>query len=91
METLCCCFRPLVLEAEFLVRVSQKTKCGAGFSSTFVLRHLFLRQRSLKLQRTSISSDSQNCPEMEKENQITIAIVASYNPLQHLSTVKCQS
>ena len=37
--------RPLerALEVEFLVRVSQKTKFGAGFSSTFVFRHLFLR------------------------------------------------
>ena len=35
------------LEEEFLVRYCQKTKCGAGFSSTFVFRHLFLRQRSL--------------------------------------------
>ena len=30
-------FRPL--EVEFLVRVSQKTKFGAGFPSTFVFRH----------------------------------------------------
>ena len=26
---------------EFLVRVSQKTKFGAGFSSTFIFRNLF--------------------------------------------------
>ena len=31
------------LEIEILVHVSQKTKFGAGCSSTFVFRHLFLR------------------------------------------------
>ena len=69
------------LEVEFLVRVSQKTKFGAGFSSTFVFRH-FLKfiTRNLvpQLQRTSIISDLVKIvkTEMKKENQITITTAA---------------
>ena len=62
-----------------------KTKFRTGFSSAFVIRHsnfwgkevwnLLVGTIVPQLQRRGISSDSQNCPEMEKENQVTIAIV----------------
>ena len=50
----------------------------SSFVTNFEKRSLNFITRSLvsQLQKTDISSDSQNCSEMEKENQISVTIVA---------------